>query len=91
MPKMVHKPKGSSRKSERNSEAFLRLRFRLTTAEARIALGIAEGATLAAIAEKRHVSVATARTQLKTVFAKTKVHRQAELVALLAGPHRRRG
>jgi DNA-binding CsgD family transcriptional regulator len=89
MPKMVRELR-AGRKSVRNSVADLRFRFRLTPAEARIALGIAEGATLAAIAEARGVSVSTARTQLKSVFAKTNVHRQAELVALLAGPYRRR-
>jgi DNA-binding CsgD family transcriptional regulator len=69
----------------RVSEASLRSRFDLTPAEAQIALGIAGGKTLAAIAEARSVSVSTAREQLKSVFVKTGTHRQAELVALLVG------
>lgn len=69
---------------KRISQASLRSRFVLTPAEAQIALGIAEGKTLAAIAEMRNVAVSTARGQLKSVFAKTGTHRQAELVALLA-------
>jgi len=77
----------------RISEASLRSRFMLTPAEVQIALGIAEGKTLAAIAKMRGVAVSTARGQLKSVFVKTGTHRQAELVALLARsrhpPHRR--
>jgi DNA-binding CsgD family transcriptional regulator len=85
---MVHKPK-RSRSTRRVSEASLRSRFRLTPAEAQIALGIADGKTLAAIAEGRRVSVSTARGQLKSVFAKIGAHRQAELVTLLIGPRNR--
>jgi len=58
---------------------------KLTPAEARIALGIARGDALAAIAKAHGISIATVRTQLKSVFAKTGTHRQAQLVALLAG------
>jgi DNA-binding CsgD family transcriptional regulator len=82
---MGHTP-GKGRSTRRLSEASLRSRFHLTPAEAQIALGIACGRTLAAIAEARGACVSTARTQLKCVFAKTGTHRQAELVALLAGP-----
>jgi DNA-binding CsgD family transcriptional regulator len=70
--------------------AVLHSRFRLTPAEARIALGIARGEALRAIAETHGIAVATARTQLKSVFKKTGTHRQAELTALLAvglAPH----
>jgi DNA-binding CsgD family transcriptional regulator len=72
----------------RISEASLRSRFMLTPAEVQIALGIAEGKTLASIAKVRGVAVSTARGQLKSVFVKTGTHRQAELVALLVGPRR---
>ena len=58
---------------------------KLTPAEARIALGIARGNALSVIAEAHGISVATARTQLKSVFAKTGTHRQAQLAALMAG------
>lgn len=55
----------------------------LTRAEARLAALLADGVSLEQAAETLAVSVQTARSQLKTVFAKTGVTRQAELVALL--------
>jgi DNA-binding CsgD family transcriptional regulator len=58
--------------------------FGLTPAEARLASELAAGNTLTKSAEALHISWETARTQLKAVFAKTKTHRQGELVALLA-------
>jgi DNA-binding CsgD family transcriptional regulator len=64
--------------------------FDLTPAEARVARAIAEGDTIADIAPSLGVAEGTIRTQLKAVLAKTGLHRQAELVALLAGsalPH----
>jgi DNA-binding CsgD family transcriptional regulator len=64
-------------------QALLTSRFGLTPAETRIALGIARGETLAAIAAAHGISVETARTHLKSVFTKTSTHRQAELAALL--------
>lgn len=57
--------------------------FDLTPAEARVARGIAMGQTLAAIAARGGVSLATIRTQLKAVMGKTGTARQAELAALL--------
>ena len=53
-------------------------------AEAHIALGIARGETLAFVAAIRGVFIATARTQLKSVFSKLGAHRQSQLVALLS-------
>ncbi|GJD56248.1 hypothetical protein MTDSW087_05666 [Methylobacterium dankookense] len=58
--------------------------FRLTPTESRLATMLANGATLAEAAEAQDVSVATARTQLKAIFAKTHTHRQAELVMLIS-------
>ena len=58
--------------------------FRLTPTEARLATVLANGATLSEAAAAQGVSVATARTQLKAVFAKTRTHRQAELVMLIS-------
>ncbi|MBQ0819045.1 helix-turn-helix transcriptional regulator [Microvirga sp. HBU67558] len=58
--------------------------FGLTRAEARLAIEIASGKNLDDIAEGHNTSVATARKQLASVFAKTHTHRQADLVALLA-------
>ena len=45
---------------------------------------IASGATPAEIAADNLVSMATVRSQLASVLAKTQTRRQAELVALLA-------
>lgn len=66
------------------SEAALRRRFRLTPAEARLAMEIAGGTDLTTAANRLGVARETVRSQLRAVFAKTDTHRQAELVALLA-------
>lgn len=54
--------------------------FGLTPAEAEMTARLANGESLEAIAEARHVCVDTVRTQLRTVFKKTGTHRQGELV-----------
>ena len=59
--------------------------FDLTPTEARIAHRIAAGVTVEAIAAEAGCSVGTVRQQLKSVFGKTGVSRQAELVGILAG------
>lgn len=58
--------------------------FGLTTAEGRLAAELSRGVPLATIAQSRKVSIATLRTQLASIFAKTGTSRQPELVALLA-------
>jgi DNA-binding CsgD family transcriptional regulator len=58
--------------------------FGLTRAEARLASIIATGASPEQAAEQLEISRQTVRTQLKAVFAKTRTHRQGELIALLA-------
>jgi len=58
--------------------------FGLTPAEERLAILIAGGATPAEIAQETGLSIATVRSQLASVFAKTQTTRQPELVALLA-------
>jgi DNA-binding CsgD family transcriptional regulator len=63
--------------------ARLRAEFGLTKAEARLALRLADGASLAGAAEAFDVKLTTIRSQLQQVFAKTGTSRQAELVALL--------
>jgi DNA-binding CsgD family transcriptional regulator len=60
--------------------------FGLTPAEARVASLLVEGRSVNAIARRLGVMPNTVRMQLKAVFAKTGVHRQAELVSLLALP-----
>lgn len=61
----------------------LQAQYGLTPAESEIALAIARGLTLADIAGKREVSVGTLRSQLKSIFGKVGVNRQAELAARL--------
>lgn len=59
--------------------------FDLTPAEARVASGLAGGETIAELSRRLGTSEDTARTHLKSVFAKTGTRRQADLVALLSG------
>jgi DNA-binding CsgD family transcriptional regulator len=59
--------------------------FDLTPAEANVAQGISGGKTVEDIATATGVAVGTVRQQLKSVFSKTGVSRQAELVGMLAG------
>ncbi|RFC64098.1 helix-turn-helix transcriptional regulator [Fulvimarina endophytica] len=66
------------------SADLLHLLFDLTPAEARVAQGIAEGRTIGTMAAGGTASENTLRSQLKSVFAKTGVSRQAELVRLLS-------
>jgi DNA-binding CsgD family transcriptional regulator len=64
--------------------ALLSGAFGLTPAEARLATIIAEGRNPEHAAEELQISKATARNQLKAIFAKTATRRQSELVALLS-------
>jgi DNA-binding CsgD family transcriptional regulator len=61
----------------------LRAEFGLTKAEARLALGLARGWSLATAAEAFDVKLTTVRSQLQQVFSKTGTSRQAEFVAML--------
>lgn len=70
------------------SQQLLEGLFDLSPAEARVARAIANGETIEALAAANGISVQTVRWQLKSVFAKTGAHRQAELVRLLAGAWR---
>ncbi|MDX7952670.1 helix-turn-helix transcriptional regulator [Lichenihabitans sp. Uapishka_5] len=64
--------------------AVLGQMFELSPREAALTLGIGRGDTLKTYAEEAGVTANTAKAQLKHVFEKTGVRRQAELVALLA-------
>jgi DNA-binding CsgD family transcriptional regulator len=64
--------------------AVLQKLFNLTPAEASLAVSISQGKTPTAIARCNGVTIATVRSQLAAVFAKTNTQRQAELVGLLA-------
>jgi len=59
--------------------------FDLTAAEARVARGIGEGLTVEQLSRRDQVSLATVRNQLRSVFDKTGMKRQAELASLLQG------
>ena len=62
----------------------LKLAFNLTAAEADIALALTRGASRAEIAAERNVSPETIKAQLKSLFVKTGVGREAELIAKVA-------
>jgi DNA-binding CsgD family transcriptional regulator len=66
------------------SAMVLRRMYGLTAAEAKLAIQIARGQTLAEIAADHQVSMTTVRRQLAFVLSKTETNRQAELMALLA-------
>jgi DNA-binding CsgD family transcriptional regulator len=59
--------------------------FDLSPAEAKVARAVAAAKTIDALSQSLKLSKETIRSQLKAVFAKTGVTRQAELVALLSG------
>jgi len=62
----------------------LRHLYRLTPAEAALAIAISRGAGLQAVADELQISLTTARTHLQHVFEKTETRRQAELVRLIS-------
>jgi len=57
--------------------------FGLTPAEARVAAAIAGGASIASVAKARALSVETIRSQLRSIFLKVGVSRQADLARVL--------
>jgi DNA-binding CsgD family transcriptional regulator len=59
--------------------------FGLTRTEAVVAADLAHGRSLAQIAESHRVGLATVRSHLKKILAKTGTNRQAEVVALIVG------
>jgi DNA-binding CsgD family transcriptional regulator len=67
-----------------NAQDQLRELYRLTPAEAAVAMAISRGAGLQAVADELQISLTTARTHLQHVFGKTETRRQAELVRLIS-------
>ena len=61
----------------------LRLLFGLTPAETRLAEQLARGMNLAEIGERLCLSRETCKSQLRSIFGKTRTNRQGELVAVL--------
>ncbi|MDG4664781.1 LuxR C-terminal-related transcriptional regulator [Mycobacterium sp. 236(2023)] len=68
--------------------AMLRRLYELTYSEALVATHVLRGHGLRAIADDLSVSLATVKTHLQHVFAKTETHRQSELVRLLLSINR---
>ena len=64
-------------------EAWLREAYGLTGAEARLAVALANGASLDDVADATSTAIGTLRTHLKHVLAKTGTRRQSELVRLV--------
>lgn len=68
---------------ESTSQQILGELFDLTPAESRLATLLARGLSLSDVARAQNISQHTVRAQLKSIFAKTGVSRQAELVRLV--------
>ena len=67
-----------------DAASLLRSTFDLTSAETKLAVELAAGASLALAADRMSVTYQTARSSLKAIFSKTETHRQGELIAKLA-------
>jgi DNA-binding CsgD family transcriptional regulator len=63
----------------------LAAQYRFTPAEQRLLERLAAGATLEEVADEQHVARTTVRTHLRSLFDKTGVRRQSELVRLALG------
>lgn len=66
-------------------ETILRSHYRLTAAEAALAVAFATGSSLREYAERRCVSINTVRYQMKQILAKTDCRNQADLIRLVVG------
>ena len=78
---MVVATNPETRLQQRTQE--LRLRYGLTPAETAVLLELARGGDRAVIADRLGVSLATVRTQLTSIFDKTGVRRQADVIRLV--------
>jgi DNA-binding CsgD family transcriptional regulator len=68
---------------QRPPRELLRMAYGMTPAECRVALLLSDGRAPRDIAEMLGVTVNTVRSQVKSIFAKTNVRRQGELIRLL--------
>ncbi|WP_417461550.1 alpha/beta fold hydrolase [Kordiimonas sp.] len=66
-----------------DNSKILRAELGLTQSESRLALQLGAGATVADAAKELNISVHTARNQLKSIYSKTGINRQSELIKLL--------
>ncbi|MBN8818216.1 MAG: helix-turn-helix transcriptional regulator [Sphingomonas sp.] len=73
----------SARRDRAGVAAFLSALYRLTEAEADIAMRLYDGKSRAQIAQDRAVTTETLRGQIKSVYAKTGVEGEAGLIRLL--------
>ena len=64
-------------------EQAIRELLGVTRAEARLCMALAQGDSLVGAAQRLGIAHNTAKAQLRAIFAKTQVHRQAQLVNLL--------
>lgn len=71
--------------SDMPSAALLQGLFDLTPAEAKVASALGGGKTITQIAAGSGTSASTIRNQIRSVFTKTGLHRQSDLVGLLQG------
>jgi DNA-binding CsgD family transcriptional regulator len=69
--------------TRRPTQDVLRTLFGLTPAECRVALLLSDGHATAKIADMVGVTSHTVRSQIKSIFSKTGVSRQSELIRLL--------
>lgn len=72
----------ASESRETSTESVRRL-FGLTEKEAQLALSLANGRTIQEAADELGMSINTARTHLRSIFTKTGIYRQTELVRTL--------
>ncbi|MFZ1294218.1 MAG: helix-turn-helix transcriptional regulator, partial [Pseudomonadales bacterium] len=70
-------------RQENTSRRMLEELFKLTPAEANLAIKLARGLSIAGVSAEQNISRHTSRAQLKSIFAKTGVTRQAELVRMV--------
>ena len=56
--------------------------YRLTAAEARLMQALVEGERIEDYADRAHISITTAKTQLRHLFDKTETNRQSDLISL---------
>ena len=70
--------------NERHSPNLLRELYGLTTSESRLAAELLKGNSMEEAAAALEISVLTARSHLKKIFAKTGTNRQSQLLWLLA-------
>jgi len=76
---LIHDPL----RAPRSGQETLRAVYGLTPAESRVALLLADGHSPRQICERIGVTENTVRTQIKSIFSKTGVRRQSELIRVL--------